>query len=129
MGLRDMVAAVSTDAKGMLDVAGDKLTQWLEEYKKATRQLEMLGFKVGKMTVGMGALPEVHTSLIGEIDSVDPARIAALMDERKDDKLLITLLKALLLAKKVHGHVESKLKSVTLHATLGLPPSVSVELH
>jgi hypothetical protein len=51
------------------------------------------------------------------------------LDEKNDDKLLVTLLKALLLAKKVHAHVESTLKSVTLHATLGLPPSVSVELH
>jgi hypothetical protein len=128
MGFKDMVAAVSSDAKGVLDVAGDKLMQWLDEYKRATKQLEMLGFKVGNMTVGMGVLPEVHTSLIGEIDNIDVARITTMLDERKDDKLLVTLLKALLLAKKVHSHVESTLKSVTLHATLGLPPSVSVEM-
>jgi len=128
MGFKDMVTLASGDAKGMLDLAGDKLMQWLDEYKKATRQLEALGFKVGKMTVGMGVLPEVHTSLIGEIDSVDIARLTTMMEEKKDDKLLVTLLKALVLAKKVHGHVESTLKSVTLHATLGLPPSVSVEL-
>lgn len=128
MGLMDMVASVSGDAKGMLDIAGDKLMQWLDEYKKATRQLEALGFKVGKMTVGMGALPEVHTSFTGEIESVDVARLKAMMEEKKDDKLLVTLLKALLLAKRVHSHVESTLKSVTLHATLGLPPSVRVEL-
>lgn len=129
MGLRDMVASVSTDAKGLIDVAGDKLMQWLDEYKRATKQLETLGFKVGKMTVGMGALPEVHTALIGDIDSVDVAKLRTMMEEKKDEKLLVMLLKALLLAKKVHGHVESTLKSVTLHTTLGLPPSVSVELH
>ena len=128
MGFKDMVASVSGDAKGMLDLAGDKLMQWLDEYKKATQQLEAIGFKVGKMTVGMGALPEVHTSLVGEIDNVDVARLTVMMEEKKDDKLLVMLLKALVLAKKVHGHVDSTLKSVTLHATLGLPPSVSVEL-
>jgi hypothetical protein len=128
MGFKDMVAAVSADAKGVLDVAGDKLMQWLDEYKKATGQLEVLGFKVGNMTVGMGVLPEVHTSFIGEIDNVDVARLTTMMEQKKDDKLLVALIKALLMAKKVHGHVDSKLKAVTLHATLGLPPSVSVEL-
>ena len=128
MGFKDMVASVSGDAKGVLDIASDKLSQWLDDYKKATEQLEPLGFRVGKMTVGMGALPELHTSLIGEIDKVDAARLTALTEAKKDDKLLAALVKALLLAKKVHGHVDSSLKCVTLHATLGLPPSVSVEL-
>src|SRR5262245_24448887 len=128
MGFKDMVQSVTVDAKGIVDLAGDKLTQWLDAYRKATEQLEPLGFKVGKMTVGMGALPEVHTSLIGEIEKVDAERLKALTEAKKDDQVLAALVKALLLAKKVHGHVDSSLKCVTLHATLGLPPSVRVEL-
>lgn len=123
-----MVSSMSGDAKGMFDVAGDKLTQLLDEYKKATKQLEALGFKVGKMTVGMGMLPELHTSVSGEIDNVDPDRLKAMIEEKKDDKLLVSLLKALVMSKNIHTHIESKLKAVTLQITLGVPPSVNIEL-
>jgi hypothetical protein len=128
MGLKDLMTSVSGDAKNMLDLAGDKVMQFLTDYKNATKQLEALGFKVGKMTVGMGVLPEVHTSLVGDIDGVDVQRLTTMMDDKKDDKLLVSLLKALVTAKKIHGHVESKLKTVTLHISLGVPPSVSVDL-
>ncbi len=70
----------------------------------------------------------MHTALIGEIERIDVERLTALMEAKKDDTLLVSLLKALLLAKKVHGRVESTLKGVTLHITLGVPPSVNVEL-
>ncbi|HMI36073.1 MAG TPA: hypothetical protein VK505_00445 [Steroidobacteraceae bacterium] len=112
----------------MLDLAGDKVMQFLTDYKNATRQLEALGFKVGTMTVGMGLLPEVHTSLVGDINSIDVPRLTAMMNDKSDDKLLASLLKALIMAKNVHAHVESTLKSVTLQIKLGVPPSVSVEL-
>jgi hypothetical protein len=128
MGLKDMMASLPGNAGGIAELAGDKLTQLLDEYKSATRQLEAIGFRVGKMTVGMGLLPEVRTALIGEIERIDDERLTAMMDEKKDDKLLVSLLKALLLAKKVHGRVESTLKGVTLHITLGVPPSVDIEL-
>jgi len=128
MGLKDLMTPASGIGKGMLDLAGDKVMQFLTDYKNATRQLEALGFKVGKMTVGMGLLPEVHTSLVGDINSIDVPRLTAMMNDKSDDKLLASLLKALIMAKNVHAHVESTLKSVTLQIKLGVPPSVSVEL-
>ena len=114
--------------KGMLGLAQDKAVQFLTDYKNATKQLEALGFKVGAMTIGMGVLPEVHTSLVGDINSIDVPRLTAMMNDKSDDKLLASLLKALIMAKTVHAHVESTLKSVTLQIKLGIPSSVSVEL-
>ncbi len=122
MGLKDLMTSASGSGKGMLDLAGDKVMQFLTDYKNATGQLEALGFKVGTMTVGMGLLPEVHTSLVGDINSIDVPRLTAMMNDKSDDKLLI-------MAKNVHAHVESTLKSVTLQIKLGVPPSVSVELN
>jgi hypothetical protein len=128
MAFKDMVASISSETRAVIDLAGDKLMGWLADYRKATKQLEPLGFTVGKMMVGMGALPEVHTTLSGEIEKVDVDRLKAMMVEKKDDTMLVSLLKALVLAKKIHGHVESTHKGVTLHITLGLPPSVTIEL-
>jgi hypothetical protein len=128
MGLKDLMTSVSGDAKSALNLAGDKAMQLLADYKAAAQQIEPLGFKVGKMTIGMGLLPEVHTSLVGEVDSVDIGRLTTMMEEKKDDKLLVSMLKALVIAKTVHSHVESKLTAVTLQISLSVPPSVMVEL-
>ncbi len=51
-----MMAALPGNASGITGLAGDKLAQLLDEYKNATRQLEAIGFRVGKMTIGMGLL-------------------------------------------------------------------------
>jgi hypothetical protein len=115
------------DAKALLDSALAKVDPLLNDYKNATKKLEGLGFRTGKVTVSMGLLPVVHTSLIGEVAGVDVARLTAMKEENKDDKVLTTLLEALILAKQIHGRIESKLESMTLHVALGIPPSVSVE--
>jgi hypothetical protein len=115
------------DVKGLLDSALAKIDPLLNDYKNAAKKLEGLGFRIGKMTVSMGLLPVVHTSLIGEVANVDVARLTAMKEESKDDKVLVTLIEALILAKQIHGRIESKLESMTLHVTLGIPPSVSVD--
>ncbi|MNC90216.1 hypothetical protein D3C83_62880 [compost metagenome] len=51
------------------------------------------------------------------------------MKDHQDNSSTVTLLKGLLLAKRVSDHLEGKLEGVTLHVTLGIPPGVTVELH
>jgi|SRR5271170_7538739 len=114
-------------AKALLEGAIAKIDPLLNDYKNATKKIEGLGFKVGKMTVGMGLLPVVHTSLNGAVENVDIARLTTMKEENKDDKVFVTLAEGLILAKQIHGRIESTLKSVTLHVTLGIPPSVSVD--
>jgi hypothetical protein len=79
------------------------------------------------MTVSMGILPVIHTSLTGAVADVDVDRLTAIKQENKDDKVLVTLAEALILAKQIHARIESKLESLTLHVTLGIPPGVSVD--
>jgi hypothetical protein len=86
-----------------------------------------LGFKIGKMTVAMGVLPVVHTSLIGEVAKVDIDLLTKMKEEHKDDRVFVTLAEALILAKGIHNRIESNLESMTLNVTLGIPPSVSVD--
>ena len=101
----------------------------LEEYKKATEVAAVLGFTVGTFKIGMGLLPEVHTTLSGTIDSIQKDKVDGLLQEHQDRPTTVMLLKALLLAKKVSDHIEGRLNGVTLHITLGVPPHVNVELH
>jgi len=129
MALKDLVSKVATKATAVGELAGGKLTEWMDDYKKATNTLEPLGFKIGKFTIGMGLMPEVHTTLSGKIANIQKDRVEKLMQEHQDHSSTVTLLKGLLLAKRVSDHLEGKLESVTLHITLGIPPSVNVELH
>jgi hypothetical protein len=114
-------------AKALLEGALAKIDPLLNDYKSATKKIEALGFKVGKMTVGMGLLPVVHTSLLGSVSNVDIAVLTKMKEENKDDKVFVTLAEALILAKEIHGRIESKLESMTLNVTLGIPPNVSVD--
>jgi len=49
--------------------------QFLTDYRNATKQREAIGFKVGAMTVGMGLVLEVHTSLVGDIARIEVPRL------------------------------------------------------
>ena len=130
MGFKDLVSkAAQTQAAAVGQLAGDQLTEWMKDYKKATNTLETLGFEVGKFMIGMGVLPEVHTTLSGKIASIQKDRVEQLMQEHQDHSSTVTLLKGLLLAKRVSDHFEGRLENVTLHITLGIPPSLDVELH
>ena len=129
MGFKDLVANVSTLSTAVEELAGDKLGEWMVDYKRATNTLETLGFEIGSFTIGMGVLPEVHTTLSGKIENIQKDRVEALMQEHKDHVSTVTLLKGLLLAKQVADHIEGRLDSVTLHSTLGVPPHVNVEIH
>ena len=114
-------------AKALLEGAMAKIDPLLNDYKNATKKIEGMGFKIGKMTVSMGILPVVHTSLIGAVANVDTALLTKMKEENKEDKVFVTLAEALILAKGIHGRIESKLESMTLNVTLGIPPSVSVD--
>jgi hypothetical protein len=114
-------------AKALLEGAMANIDPLLNDYKKASKTMEALGFKIGKMTVSMGVLPVIHTSLTGAVADVDVDRLTTMKQENKDDKVFVTLAEALILAKQIHGRIESKLESMTLHVTLGIPPGVSVD--
>ena len=129
MGFSTLVSNMKTASAGLGELASDKLTEWLNDYKKATLTLNALGFTVGKFMVSMGLPPEVHTTLSGKIDSIQKDEVERLIEKHQNDSSTVSLLKALLLAKKISGHVEGKMEGVTLHITLGVPPSVKIELH
>lgn len=127
MGFSSLVSNVKTASAGLGDLASDKLIEWLNDYKKATLILNSLGFTVGKFMVSMGLPPEVHTTLSGKIDGIQKDEVERLIEKHQNDSSTVSLLKALLLSKKISGHVEGRMDGVTLHVTLGVPPSIKID--
>lgn len=124
------------DLKGVKQKAADmggatkaKLDETLEEFKKAMNLFEKFGFKVGKFKVGMGVLPEISTSLSGSLEKVQVENIKQLIEDHKDNKLLVSMLKALITAKEVRDRVELPyFTGAKLDIQLGIPPKISFDL-
>jgi hypothetical protein len=111
---------------GLLD---DKINSLLGEYSQAVESLKALGFKVGKLHLEMGILPQISTSIRGSIDDIDPVKVQEIMDGNPDKKLLAAILSALLTVFRIRDMVDLKSsKDVVLDVTLGVPPKVSVDL-
>lgn len=129
MALKDLMTGLHIPTEVLDEATKGKVTTWLDEYKKAIATLETFGFTVGRFTVSMGILPEIHTSISGSIENIREDALRKLMDERQAEPLLVSMLKALITLRHFWEHVELKLKSVTINVTLGLPPKIAVEAH
>jgi hypothetical protein len=129
MALMSMIDKVKGATEGLEDLAQAKVKDWLTEYKKAVAVLDTFGLKVGKFSVGVGALPEIHTSLVGSIENIREERLRAMIEEHKSEDLLVSLLRTLIWARWGWEQMELKLTGLTLHVTLGVPPKLSAEIH
>jgi hypothetical protein len=129
MAFRDLMATLSPMTQILDEATKAKVTAWLDEYKKAIAILEDFGFTVGRFTVSMGILPEVHTSISGSIQNIHEEALRKVMEEHQAESLLVSMLKALILLRHFWEHVELKLNSVTINVTLGVPPKIAVEAH
>jgi hypothetical protein len=127
MGILDKVGNF-VKTEGLEDVALAELHKLVDGYKKVVAVLEPLGFKMGKFSVVMGVLPELHTSISGSVKDINEDALKKLMDEHQSETLLVNLLKTLILTKKIWDHMESKLTSATINLTLGISPKVTVDV-
>lgn len=124
------------DIKGVKEKASDlggaakaKIDETLEEFKNATDIFGKFGFKVGKFKVGMGALPEITTSVSGSLEGIQVEKINQLIEEHKDNKLLTSMLKALVSAKEIRDRIELPyFTGAKLDIKLGVPPKISFDL-
>ena len=127
MGLLDKVGNF-VKTEGLEGIAIDKMHEMIEGYKKVIAILEPLGFKMGKFTVVMSVLPEVHTSISGSVLDIREDGLKKLIDEHQSETLVVTLLKTLIVTKKIWEHMESKLTTATINVTLGVSPKVTVDV-
>lgn len=128
MALRDVMGTIKEKAEELEAVTEGKVTEGLDECKKAIATLEAFGSTVGSLTVGMGILPEIRTSISGSIENIHEDELKKIIQAQPEEKLLVSLLDALVTAKRLWEHVQLKLTSVTLNVTLGLPPKVTAEM-
>jgi hypothetical protein len=126
MAFRDIIKKGTED---LCDAFMGKMTEWLDEYKKALAVLETFGFTVGKFNVSMGVPPEIQNTLTGSIDNIREDELRKKIAEHQGEALLVSILKALILTRQIWERLELKVTGVTLNVTLGISPKISVEVH
>jgi hypothetical protein len=125
MDLKDLIRRGKEELSG---AAMEKMTEWLDDYKKAIAVIETFGFTVGKFKVGMGIPPEVQASVSGSIENIHPDKLKTMVAEHSGEALLVSLLKALILSKQIWEQLDLNLTGVILRITLGVPPKIEVEI-
>lgn len=116
-------------AAGMAGSAMEKMNEMVDEFKKAMKVFEQFGFRTDKFKVDMGAIPSISTSVSGSLEKVKVDGLQKLMEEHADNKLLVTMLDALVKAKKLRDRVEiNYFTGAKLNIKLGIPPTISFGL-
>lgn len=129
MALENLLARFKGKSLQLGEVAKGRVSEWLDEYKKASALLQTFGFSVGKFTVAMGILPEIHTSISGSIENIREDALHKMIEQHQGERLSVALLNTLITVRRLWERIESKLTGVTLHVTLGLPPKITAEVH
>ncbi len=114
----------------MAEVARGKIDLVIEEYQKFLPYAEELGLKIDGFSIEAGVLPKVNTSLRGSIDNIKTETVERIKSENSQNKILIAILNAILLAKEYENKLESVyvsiFKDIIVDIQLGIPPAVSV---
>ncbi|VXD13547.1 conserved hypothetical protein [Planktothrix serta PCC 8927] len=125
-----VIDQVQDQTTEMAAIAQEKINLILEEYQKFLPYAEQLGLKVDSFSIEAGVLPQIKTSLRGSIDNIKNEMIEKIKSENNNNKLLIAVLNAILLAKKCNDKLESVyislFKDIIIDIKLGIPPAISV---
>ncbi|MEA5468409.1 hypothetical protein [Spirulina sp. 06S082] len=126
----DLKEQVQEQATDLSSAAQGKLDDLLDDYKRILPMVEELGLRVSSFHIEAGVLPQIQTSLVGSVDNLNNEAVEKIIAENESNKLLTTVLRAILMAKKCHERLEdayiSILKDIAIDIQLGIPPKVSV---
>lgn len=126
----NLTEQIQEQATEVSAAAQEKLDELLDEYKRILPTIEQLGLSVKSFNIEAGVLPQIETSLVGSVDDLNNEAVEKIIAENEDNKLLTTVLRAILMAKRCHERLEdayiSILKDMIIDIKLGIPPKVSV---
>jgi hypothetical protein len=114
-------------AQELASAAADAGGKFVDEFNEALPTMHALGFTIKDLRVGTGLTPEIGAKLIASTDTVDAKKIKELIDHNPDNKTVVGILKALLMAYNIKQQIGNlPFKGVELDVTLGLPPHINV---
>ena len=126
--VQDTVSSAKESAGGVGAASMEKLYEWLDEFNHAMEILDDFGFKVDKLNVGSGLIPNIQTSIVGSLEAVDLDIVEKAITEFEGKKIIVTLMKSIRTAKTIRDHVSMlPFSDVRIDVTLGWPPDISLD--
>jgi uncharacterized OsmC-like protein len=84
--------------------------------------------KAKDVQIGVGLIPDIVIEISGLTKTMDEKSYQRILEEKKDKKLLCSVLRTLQTASALHDKVHiAGMKSDTAAITLGLPPKVNLK--
>ncbi len=107
----------------------EKIDAIIDEFNRMMPIAEELGLSIASFDIEAGLLPQIKASLVGSIDDIEDEAVEKLIAQHDNNKLLVAIFKAVLMAKSIHQKLEgayiSVLKDLVIDVKLGIPPSIS----
>ena len=129
MVFKKIATQAQEKAAGVSAGALEKIDEVINEFNAMLPFVEELGLSVASFNIEAGLLPQIKTSLVGSIDNIKDETVESLITEHENNKLLVAVLSAVLMAKNIHQKLEgayiSVLKDLVIDIKLGIPPSIS----
>jgi hypothetical protein len=127
--LKNIANQAQAKATEVSTAAQDKIDDLIEDFNKMLPLAEELGLSIASFNIEAGLLPKIQASLVGSIENIKNEAVERLIAEHDNNKLLVAILKAVLMAKNIHQKLEgayiSILKDLVVDIQLGVPPSIS----
>jgi hypothetical protein len=127
--LKNITNQAQAKAAEVSTAAQDKIDDLIEDFNKMLPLAEELGLSIASFDIEAGLLPKIQASLVGSIDNIKNEAVERLIAKHDNNKLLVAILKAVLMAKNIHQKLEgayiSILKDLVVDIQLGVPPSIS----
>ncbi|MGE5658250.1 MAG: hypothetical protein ACM37W_16730 [Actinomycetota bacterium] len=129
MVFKKVTDQVQEKASAATSAAQEKIESIIDEFNELLPLAEELGFKLSRFNIEAGLLPQIQASLVASIDNVKIEAIERLIKQHENNKFLVAVFNAVLMAKKIHqrlgGAYISILKDLIVDIKLGVPPSIS----
>lgn len=107
--------------------AKKKMDKTLDDFNRALPALKGAGFTVNRFTVKMGILPSILTTLRGSLDAIDPVKIKHLRETHQDNKIMVSVLRALETSSNIKGLVPGmEVRGIEVKLKVGIIPDVEV---
>jgi hypothetical protein len=130
--MKDKAKGVQTGLAGTISKASEagstKLKEMTDEVDEILPLIRELGYSVDGIQVGVGLIPDIVIEISGLTKTLDEKAYRRILEEKKDKKLLCSVLKTLQTASGLHDKIHIVgMKSDSAAITLGLPPKINLK--
>ena len=127
MDFNNLLNKVTETANSVGHIATDTAEKVLTELNEAIPTIHALGLDVRDLHVDLGIPPEVSMKLVGRVENINVALLRTLMEQNKDKKTLVTMLKTLEMAYNFKSQLKDlHLAGIEIDLKIGLMPKVHV---